>query len=256
MQGMQADPVTMQTMQSLLTARQVQDLLGIDRSTVYRMADDGRLPAIRVGKQWRFPREHIYSLLATTSVTPTPSSDSSLTEHHTRLVLPTARAAVSGRVNQIAAQTAVHVAAELLGVTMVVTDMAGEPITSVVNPCEWFSANAGNAAAMATCAAEWRELADEHTFNTEFQTAAAGFQCARSFVRSGHELVAMVVAGGINQPGENRQELHKLSPQARSEVLRALPLVAAVISRQSQPPNPPSPSASMSRSRTQMEASQ
>ena len=45
--------------QELLTARQVQQLLRVDKSTVYRMASDGRLPAIKVGKQWRFPADEI-----------------------------------------------------------------------------------------------------------------------------------------------------------------------------------------------------
>ena len=61
MQTMQTESTSMQR---LLSARQVQDILHIDRSTVYRMAEDGRLPAIRVGKQWRFPAEEIYALVA------------------------------------------------------------------------------------------------------------------------------------------------------------------------------------------------
>ena len=47
----------------LLTALEVQELLHIDRSTVYRMAEDGRLPAIRVGRSWRFPADRIEALL-------------------------------------------------------------------------------------------------------------------------------------------------------------------------------------------------
>ena len=58
---------SMQTSQGptrpLLTALEVQELLHIDRSTVYRMAEDGRLPAIRVGRSWRFPADRIDALL-------------------------------------------------------------------------------------------------------------------------------------------------------------------------------------------------
>jgi excisionase family DNA binding protein len=35
----------------MLTAQQVQDLLDVDASTIYRMAGDGRLPAVRIGRQ-------------------------------------------------------------------------------------------------------------------------------------------------------------------------------------------------------------
>jgi excisionase family DNA binding protein len=48
---------------AMLTAQQVQDLLEVDASTVYRMASDGRLPAVRIGRQWRFPTEAIERLL-------------------------------------------------------------------------------------------------------------------------------------------------------------------------------------------------
>ncbi len=41
-------------MTDLLTTKQVQTLLRVDRTTIYRMVEAGQLPAIRVGKQWRF----------------------------------------------------------------------------------------------------------------------------------------------------------------------------------------------------------
>lgn len=36
----------------------------MDRRTVYRMADDGRLPSVRVGRSVRIPREPVHELLA------------------------------------------------------------------------------------------------------------------------------------------------------------------------------------------------
>ncbi len=50
-----------------LTTREVQDLFKVDRSTIYRMAEDGRLPAVKVGRQWRFPSERIESLRRSSS---------------------------------------------------------------------------------------------------------------------------------------------------------------------------------------------
>ena len=52
-------------MPDLLTTTQVQDLLQVDRTTIYRMVESGRLPAIRVGKQWRFSRPEIERWLGT-----------------------------------------------------------------------------------------------------------------------------------------------------------------------------------------------
>ena len=39
---------------SFMTVEDVAELLRINKSTVYRMAKEGRLPATRVGRQWRF----------------------------------------------------------------------------------------------------------------------------------------------------------------------------------------------------------
>ncbi len=43
-------------MTELLTTRQVQALLHVDRTTIYRMVESGELPRWCVGKQWRFAR--------------------------------------------------------------------------------------------------------------------------------------------------------------------------------------------------------
>ena len=41
---------------NFMTSDEVAELLQINKGTVSRMARDGRLPATRVGKQWRFRR--------------------------------------------------------------------------------------------------------------------------------------------------------------------------------------------------------
>ncbi|MGD8518216.1 MAG: helix-turn-helix domain-containing protein, partial [Anaerolineae bacterium] len=49
----------MNTTDALLTTRQLQELLQVDRITIYRMLDDGRLEGFKVGGQWRFSRQAI-----------------------------------------------------------------------------------------------------------------------------------------------------------------------------------------------------
>ena len=161
--------------QVLLTAQQVQCMFGVDRSTVYRMAEDGRLPALKIGRQWRFPAEPIERL-----VTPTPSVDA-------RAAIPIADVA------SVAASAVVEVAAELLGVMMVATDIEGRPITAVANPCPWFADRADDPAGVADCVAEWKLLADELDFEPRFQLGSLGVECARAYIRAGTSLVGMVV---------------------------------------------------------------
>jgi excisionase family DNA binding protein len=40
-------------MEDLLATRQPQDILQIDRVTIYRMLEDGRLRGVKVGGKWR-----------------------------------------------------------------------------------------------------------------------------------------------------------------------------------------------------------
>src|SRR3972149_2188107 len=51
-------------MTDLLTTRQVQDILKVDRITIYRMLQDGRLRGVKVGSQWRFTSTEVERLLS------------------------------------------------------------------------------------------------------------------------------------------------------------------------------------------------
>ena len=46
-------------MDDLLTTRQLESLLKVDRITIYRMLEDGRLRGFKVGGQWRFSRAEV-----------------------------------------------------------------------------------------------------------------------------------------------------------------------------------------------------
>jgi excisionase family DNA binding protein len=54
-------------MEELITIQQVADYLKVDRFTVYRLVTQKRIPAFKVGGQWRFKQEMIDSWLMTNS---------------------------------------------------------------------------------------------------------------------------------------------------------------------------------------------
>lgn len=64
-------------MTNLLTARQVQEILKVDRITIYRMLQDGRLKGVKVGSQWRFTTQEVDRLLSGDRPLETAPSDSS-----------------------------------------------------------------------------------------------------------------------------------------------------------------------------------
>ena len=52
--------------QTVMTLAEVARYLRINRSTVYRMARDGTLPAWKLGNVWRFKKESIERWIANT----------------------------------------------------------------------------------------------------------------------------------------------------------------------------------------------
>lgn len=44
---------------NLLTTTEVAEYFQLNKSTVYFLAKSGKVPAFKVGKQWRFPRKHL-----------------------------------------------------------------------------------------------------------------------------------------------------------------------------------------------------
>ncbi|MFA5891390.1 MAG: helix-turn-helix domain-containing protein [Actinomycetota bacterium] len=199
----------------LLTAEELSRLLDVDTSTIYRMAGSGRLPAVKVGRQWRFPAGRVDELvrLGVAARAHNPAVESTVA------LLPNV------------AQPVIDMAAELLGVMMVVTDMAGHPITQVANPCPWFTDRAGDPDVAAACIAEWRALADHLDFEARLQAGRLGFECARALVRRGSQLIGMVLIGGIAPEGTNDPALYQLDGVGREKALTALPKVAAALSR-------------------------
>jgi excisionase family DNA binding protein len=205
MQRMQDRQERQEQQVNLLTADHVSRLLHVDASTVYRMAGDGRLPAVKVGRQWRFPADRIARLLDLDAGVPDLDSRQ--------------------------AQPVIDVAADLLGVMMVVTDMQGRPITEVANPCPWFAERGSDPDVVQRCAEEWHALADDLDFDPRFRPGSFGFECARAFVREGSQLVGMVLAGGVAPEESARDDLYSLDPTQRQHVLVTLPKVAATLSR-------------------------
>jgi excisionase family DNA binding protein len=196
--------------QELLTATQVQDLFDVDRSTVYRMAGDGRLPAVKIGRQWRFPADAIRKLVA----------------------LPDEGVALDGfDPEPELAERLLELSAEALGVMMILTDLEGNPLSKVINPCPRFEAAEDDPELVRKCAAEWRIMAENMEPRTEFHRGPLDFLCARAFVRVAGHPKAMVMAGGIAPEGEESADLYVLSPQEQRQVMSTLPKLAGLMAK-------------------------
>ena len=168
-------------MTEMLTAKEMQILLQVDRSTIYRMAEAGRLPAIKIGKQWRFPGDQISDWLNIQ----TPSQ---VIPNEPEPKLDTAPTHLSDLLPLDCVQLILDTFADSIGVMLVVTDMEGNPIGEVSHPCGLFAAINTIPNAVQKCVESWRTLGAAIDLEPKFTPSHLGLLCARGFIRVGAEL--------------------------------------------------------------------
>jgi excisionase family DNA binding protein len=177
-------------MAELLTTRQVQESLHVDRTTIYRLVASGQLPAIRVGKQWRFTRTAVESWLQHNAA-PTAAPASTGAED------PEDAASVFAHVSLAGVQRLQDVMAELLGVMLVITDMHGHAVTEPSNVCGYYQVLMRNEGLGRLCDVTWPQLAAALSLKPQFVRSQLGPLCARGFIRVENRLEGMLVAGCI-----------------------------------------------------------
>lgn len=229
-------------MNEMLTAKELQELLQVDRSTIYRMADAGKLPAIKIGRQWRFPAAQVQAWLEDE----TSASEQSVSPTVSRTKPPDA-------IPVSCVQPLTDLVSEILGVMVVVTDMGGYPLTKVSNPCGLFESVIDSPEAIQRCIESWHDLATVIDLEPRLQRSQLGLLCARGLIRAGTSLTGMVFVGGIApetwppDPDEIAQlaadfgvspatvadhidEVYTLDAKERSELLAYVQRVANIIS--------------------------
>ncbi|GAB4547735.1 MAG: hypothetical protein Kow0063_42500 [Anaerolineae bacterium] len=175
-------------MTDLLTTRQLQEILKVDRTTIYRMIEKGRLPAVKVGNQWRFPRQAVEDLLSLPIAAMPQQAD----------------VVAKGQITHVArilplecVQLIQDAFAEVLGTMIVITDMQGAPVTRISHPCGLYAALQTMPTAKQLCRQTWLKVASSPSIEPQFVPCHLGLLCARGLVRIGNELQAAVVLGGI-----------------------------------------------------------
>lgn len=230
-------------MTTFLTSQEMQDLINVDRSTVYRMAEDGRLPGVKVGRQWRFPADRVAAQLGL-AIEP---------EEHPAPAPPVATD-LEHLLRPEVAQSIADLIGELFGVMAVITDMGGRPITNVANPCGYYAAIADQPGAVEACMSQWQLFAHEPHVAPRWVRTHLGFLCARTFVWVDLKPVGMIVVGGVTPPAwppspdqieeissavgvpseillGTVEETWNIDADARRRILRLLPQLGDLISQ-------------------------
>lgn len=170
----------------LLTVRQLQDLLQVDRITIYRMLADGRLQGFKVGGQWRFSRRAIEDWLheqATSLAAPEPSiAADGLRPSLEALPLSCIRA-----IQEILAQA--------VGVGAVTTAADGTPLTPVANRCQFCDLVLQTEVGRQRCAESWRNSGAEVRSMPRSTTCHAGLRYLSARIEVQGRFVAAAHAG-------------------------------------------------------------
>jgi excisionase family DNA binding protein len=140
----------------LLTTKQLQDLLQVDRITIYRMLHDGRLRGFKVGGQWRFSSREIeawlqeqQSTLDATEISPPPPGT----------IAPSPQSLPLSCIQAIQA-----VCAEALEIAAVTTDPEGFLLTEISNSCDFCSLILSTEEGYRRCAASWKLVSNGQAY--------------------------------------------------------------------------------------------
>lgn len=170
----------------LLTVRQLQDLLQVDRITIYRMLGDGRLQGFKVGGQWRFSRRAIEDWLheqeASLTAQEPPMAEGSLHPSPEALPLSCIRA-----IQEIFAQA--------LGVGAVTTAADGSPLTPVANCCKFCDLLLRTEIGRQRCVESWRVSGAEVRGTSRSATCHAGLRYLSGRIEVHGRFVAAAHAG-------------------------------------------------------------
>jgi excisionase family DNA binding protein len=183
---------------TLLTAKQVQELLKVDRTTIYRMLKDGRLNGVKIGQQWRFYTGEVNDLF--TGVKRLGESNMPFLVD----ILPLH-----------CMQPVQDVFAEIAQVGAVTADKEGQPLTKISNSCDFCKLILGSDEGRQACIESWRQLVDQKEAAPEFTTCHAGLKYARAKIEVQGELIAILVAGQFYVlPPELAEQEQRLSELA------------------------------------------
>ena len=162
----------------LLTVKGLQELLQVDRTTIYRMLGDGRLTGIKVGGRWRFARREVELLLAGVQI----SNGRPATPEIRTLPLE-------------CLQSVQNVFAAATEISMLAVTPRGEPLTELSNSCRFCNLIRTSRSGQRACADSWRQLALPPDRHSRFTCCHAGLRYARATIEIDGTLVAVIAAG-------------------------------------------------------------
>jgi len=174
-------------MEDLLTTRQLQEILQIDRVTIYRMLEDGRLHGFKVGGQWRFPRHDIETWLQI------QRQNRSLSDAGPGQDPPPAT--LSDPLPLACIQAIQGIFAEACEVAAITFSTAGTPLTEVSCPCKFCQLILSTPEGRRQCLDSWQSFAKRQDSSTQTYRCYAGLQYISEAIKVSEHPTAFILAG-------------------------------------------------------------
>ncbi len=186
--------------EKLLTTRDLQQILQVDRITVYRMLEAGELPGIKVGGQWRFPEQAVKDWLEGVKSRQGGVDSASCSLPALEGEVPSEELLnypfkLTDLVSTVCLQNIQDGFAEAVGVASLVIDLKGTPLTSVSNPCAFCRLGRSSEEFRRRCSASWASLADVKEDQPEVHLCHAGIGYAVAPVQVHGRRIGLVVGG-------------------------------------------------------------
>ena len=164
-------------METLLTTRQVQGLLKVNRITIYRMLQDGRLKGSKIGQQWRFSTRDVEELLKS----PQPAKDAPWVERDSEFPAH-------------CMQTIQDVVSDLGHVSVITIDFKGQAVTEMSNSCEFCALMRSSSTGAEACRQSWEEVISDPS---QWGKVAchAGLHFTPRFIHDDGKPAALLMAG-------------------------------------------------------------
>jgi excisionase family DNA binding protein len=185
-------------MENYLTSKQVQELFKVDRITVYRMLQDGRLKGIKIGNQWRFSQSEVERLLNGISL-PVESEE-------TESVFPVH-----------CVQTIQNLYSSLSKANALVVNCAGEAVTKTSKQSNFCKLMQSSPSGLRACQESWKSFFSEGTKNGNAFTCHAGLSYFGAPILSQNKVQGLFLSGQFQErtatPAEAQERCARLSKQ-------------------------------------------
>lgn len=196
-------------METYYTTKQVQDLFKVDRITVYRMLQDGRLKGVKIGNQWRFPQREVERLLHGVELAEDVQPDSVFPIH--------------------CVQTIQNLYVSVSQFHALVIDSQGEPVTEFSKNAPFCQLMHTSPEGRAFCQSCWKQFTEEQKEKLVLHTCQAGISYYGAAIENQNKVQGIFLSGQFFDQPVTHDELTRRGQELAEEChLDAEKLLAAM----------------------------